>query len=72
MGGTKKQDKETRYYVDLDLRAQKIIKWDYDQRDRLVGQEPARPSLHRVFLTKGQYNKLVKKDLDLRNEAVSK
>ena len=58
----KKQDQETRYYLDLDLRTMKIIGWDYDQRDILADQELSLPQYHRVFLTKGQYNKLVAKD----------
>jgi len=40
---TKKQDKNTRYYIDLDLKNRKILNWDYAQRDKLA---------------KGQYNKL--------------
>jgi len=38
----KTEDKNTRYYIDLDLRTRKIINWDYDQRDNLV-QELAEP-----------------------------
>ena len=60
----KKEDKNTRYYLDLDLKARKILGWDYGQRDSL-SQELANPSHQRVFLTKGQYRKLVQKNLDL-------
>ena len=58
---TKKEDKETRYYIDLDLKALKILDWDYDQRDRLA-QVLDNPSHQRVFVTKGQYNKLVERN----------
>jgi hypothetical protein len=54
----KKEDKDTRYYLDLDLKARKILTWDYDQRYGLAQVLPD-PFHHRVFLTKGQYNKLV-------------
>jgi hypothetical protein len=62
----KKEDRNTRYFIDLDLRTRKILKWDYDQRDKLAGQELAKPFLHRIFITKGQYNKLEKKNSGLR------
>lgn len=57
----KKEDSETRYYIDLDLKSGEILSWDYDQRDRLIKQGSAKPSHHRVFITKGQYNKLENK-----------
>lgn len=60
----KKQDKETRYYIDLDLENNSIIQIDYDQRQNIV-QELPNISHKRVFITKGQYNKLVKKEKEL-------
>ncbi len=59
----KKIDKNTRYYIDVDLKKQKILKWDCDQRTKLE-QELKTPK-HRIFITKGQYNKLEKNNLDL-------
>ena len=67
----KKEDKDTRYYVDLDLRTLKILDWDYDQRDKLE-QKLLNPSHHRVFITKGQYNKLEKKNQELRRWTTNK
>ncbi len=61
----KNEDENTRYFIDLDLRTRKVLGWDFDQRDVLVVQELAKPFYHRVFLTKGQYRKLVKKSLEL-------
>lgn len=61
----KKEDKDTRYFIDLDLKNRKIINWDYDQRHKLASQELAKPYFHRIFITKGQYNKLVNKHLKL-------
>ena len=62
----KNEDKETRYFIDIDLDSRKILNWDFDQREDLIVQEFSNPSYHRVFITKGQFNKLVKKDLDLK------
>lgn len=61
----KREDKETRYFIDLDLETREILNWDYDNRYDLVGQELAIPFFHRIYLTKGQYNKLEKKNLEL-------
>ncbi len=62
---TKKEDKDTRYFIDLDLRTRKVLAWDYGNRHHLALQDPEQPFHHRVFLSKGQFNKLVKKNLDL-------
>lgn len=61
---SKKQDKETRYYIDLDLKNNKVIKIEHDQRENIV-QELPNSSHQRVFITKGQYNKLVKKEKEI-------
>jgi hypothetical protein len=53
----KREDKNTRYYIDLDLKEQKIIRWNYDQREGL-DQKLDDPFHVRIFITKGQYNKL--------------
>lgn len=62
-----KEDKNTRYFIDLDLATRKILAWDYDDRHKLVAQELNKSSHHRVFITKGQYNKLESKHLELSN-----
>lgn len=64
----KKEDKNTRYFIDLDLKTRKIVYWDYDQRHTLAGQKLTNPFYHRIFLTKGQYNKLEKKHSELLNK----
>ncbi len=56
----KHEDKNTRYFIDFDLKERKILTWDYDQKDKL-SQELPDSSHHRIFITKGQYNKLNKK-----------
>jgi len=64
----KKEDRETRYYIDLDLRTRRILNWNYDQRDKLV-QKLKNPFHQRVFITKGQYNKLEERRQRLRSGA---
>ena len=63
-----KEDKNIRYFIDIDLKTRKILNWDYDQRDKLVVQKLIKPFHHRIFITKGQYNKLEKKHLELLNK----
>lgn len=53
----KPEDRDTRYFLDLDLRTGRIIGWDYGQRQQLV-QVLEDATHQRVFLTKGQYRKL--------------
>lgn len=60
----KPQDNNTRYFIDLDLKAGKILGWDYAQRQGLAQELPG-PSTVRVFITKGQYNKLEKQHSEL-------
>ncbi len=64
----KREDKNTRYFIDLDLKRRSIVGWGYDQKDKLVVQELEQPFHQRVFLTKGQYNKLEKKNQEIINE----
>jgi hypothetical protein len=67
----KREDKNTRYFIDLDLKAGKILNWDYDQRNKLAAQELAKPFHHRIYITKGQYNKIEKK-LELQRKTARK
>mgnify|MGYP001577126395 CR=1 FL=1 len=54
----KREDKNTRYFLDIDLQKQRIIRWDYDQKDKLQKEEISNPKIHRIYLSKGQYNKM--------------
>jgi len=55
----KKQDKDTRYFVEVDLQSLKIIRCAYAQKQALdKGRQPD-AKIHRLFLTKGQYNRFV-------------
>ena len=53
------QDKDTRYFVEIDLDSLKIIKCSFDQKENLDKGRQNDPSVHRLFITKGQYSKLV-------------
>lgn len=54
----KKEDKNTRYFIDVDLKEQKILGWDYDHKEKLILEKSTKLYIHRIFITKGQYNKL--------------
>lgn len=56
---TKKIDSNTRFYVDIDVKTKKVLGWDYGRRQELE-QELPDPDHRRIFITKGQYNKLAK------------
>lgn len=58
------EDKNTRYYLDLDLRSGTIVGWGYDQRTTLAKATLKEPSHHRIYLSKGQYNKFEKKAVE--------
>ena len=53
-------DKDTRFYIDIDLKSGTIIRWNSGNRFQLEQVLP-NPDHHRIFLTTGQYNKLVNK-----------
>lgn len=59
----KTQTSETRYFIDLDLKSRKIVNWGFDDRSNLV--QNLESPMHRIFITKGQYNKLVEKGSSL-------
>lgn len=48
------------YFVDVDLSNMKIVELGITQDATLTGNTGS-PKIHRIFLTKGQYNKLVNK-----------
>jgi hypothetical protein len=45
------------YYIDIDLISMQILDWGISKTASLTG-ETNDPNIHRVYLTKGQYNKL--------------
>lgn len=62
---TRSEDGETRYFIDLDLRTRRILDWGFDQRSRLAKQKPESTDHVRIYVTRGQFNKLDKKHREL-------
>jgi len=56
---SKIQNKDTRYFIEIDLATLKVIKCSYDQKENLDKGHQTNPSVHRLFVTEGQYNKMV-------------
>jgi len=54
---TKIIDADTRFFIDIDLSTRRVINWDHGQRQDLE-QELPNPNHRRIFISKGQYNKL--------------
>lgn len=53
------ENNDTRYFIEIDLNSLKIISCAFDQKNNLdIGHQNC-PTVHRLFLTKGQYNKFV-------------
>ena len=57
----KTEDKNTRYYIEIDLITHKVINNGFDHKlsEYLDRGRQNNPKIHRLLLTKGQYNKLV-------------
>ena len=55
----KLQDKNSRYYLDIDLTSKEIINLDFDNRFEIKQQIES--PFHRVFISEGQYYKLLEK-----------
>ncbi|MFN3192915.1 MAG: hypothetical protein ACE361_20565 [Aureliella sp.] len=45
------------YFIDIDPYSRQIVSWDIETRERI--QVKLQNGCHRVFLSKGQYNKLI-------------
>lgn len=52
--------KKEYYFVEVDLTNMTIVDWGITTKATLTGNT-SKPNIHRVFLTKGQYTKLVNK-----------
>ncbi len=58
---TKDQDTDTRYFLDIEIETLKVTSYGYDHKNNLdKGRQPDSKS-HRLFLTKGQYNKFIER-----------
>ncbi len=65
--GSRRKDPNTKYYyfIDIDLYSRQILSWDSDTQDNIEFGN-LNNGCYRVFLSKGQYNKLVKELSDAR------
>ena len=54
------QHEKKYYFVEVDLTNMTIVDWGITTKATLTGNT-SKPNIHRVFLTKGQYNKFVNK-----------
>ena len=54
------QHEKKYYFVEVDLTNMTIVDWGITSEATLTGNT-SKPNIHRVFLTKGQYNKFVNK-----------
>jgi hypothetical protein len=55
---TKRDKNPTYYFIDFELKSRRLIGWGTETKDKVEVQLTR--GYHRVFLTKGQYNKLEK------------
>lgn len=53
-----KKDSKEYYFIDINKINKKIINWGISHTASLTGDTEDK-NIHRIFLTKGQYNKLV-------------
>lgn len=53
------------YYIDIDPYSRQIIAWDIETKERV--EVHPKNGCYRVFLSKGQYNKLVAKLKEARS-----
>ena len=53
------QNRDTRYFIEIDLDTLEIIRCGFDQKQNLDKGRQTRAGIHRLFLAKGQYNKLL-------------
>lgn len=50
------EDKNTRYFIDIDLRDRTVSRWGHGHKERLIVRK-LESHLHRIYLTPGQYRK---------------
>ena len=55
------ENKDTRYFIEFDLDTLEIIRVGHDIRQNLNKGRQTDVGTHRLFLTKGQYYKLVER-----------
>ena len=59
-GAGLKETEKTYYFIDINVTTLMICKWGVSQTATHTG-DTDKPDVHRMFIPKGQYNKLVRK-----------
>lgn len=57
----KPKNRDTRYFIGIDLVTRKVLRHDFDQKQNLNKGRQNDPNIHRLFLTKGQYHQFVER-----------
>ncbi len=53
------ENDDARYFIEIDLDSLEVIRVGFDQKQNLDKGQQKQTGIHRLFLTKGQYNKFV-------------
>lgn len=53
------EEKNLRYFLEIDRESLKVINVGHDHKDNLDQGRQLNTEIHRVFVTKGQYNSFV-------------
>lgn len=53
------RDKDTRYFIEIDLTTLQVVKVGFMQKKELQSVQQTDVRLHKLFVTEGQYNKLL-------------
>ncbi len=59
MSTIENENADTRYFVEIDLASLKIIRCGFDQKQILAKGQQTKADIHRLFITKGQYQKFI-------------
>lgn len=58
---SKRQDDDTRYFVEINLASLQLIRVGFEQKQNINKGRQTNSDIHRLFVTKGQYNKFVER-----------
>lgn len=62
------KNEDTRYFIEIDLDTLEIIRVGFDQKENLNKGQQSYSGIHRLFLSAGQYTKLVNRcEADLQS-----
>ena len=55
------EDKDTRYFIEIELKTLKVVSTGHEQKQCLNKGRQDVLGRHRLFVTKGQYNKFIER-----------